>query len=548
MSLKSQPIPPVPEATAHSAKRAFPKGNIFVQMREVFGSLYTDDQFQQLYPADGQRAYAAWRLALVTIMQAAEGLTDRQAADAVRSRIDWKYALSLEIDDPGFDFSILSEFRARLVKNKAANLLLNAMLEQCVEQGLVKQHGKQRTDSVAICASTRQLNRLEMMGETMRNALETLAVAAPVWLRKFAPAEWLERYSARFEGYRLPKSKAKRNAMMKQIGADAQKLYETMRDDAALSYLCRLPALEVLRQVWLQRFWVDNDKVKAREPSGMPPRGDWICSPYDPEASYGRKRESSWVGYKTHITETCDDDMPRVITQVETGRAIERDRDALGRIQQDLVDKGLPPKQHLVDAGYTSVDQLIESEKERQIELIGPIGKDTRWQARDKDRYDVSRFHIDWVRKQAICPQGEQSRSWSVSTNKAGKQVVGIAFRKASCLLCETRAKCTTAERTGRRLQLRYPAERHERLQAARREEGAAAFKETYKRRSGIEGTISQMLRNTDMRQTRYIGMGKTHLQVVASAVATNILRVIRWLSGKPLAKSRVSRFAAMYA
>ena len=110
MSLQAQPIPSIPDLTAKIARRAFRKGNVYMQMRDVLGTFFTDDHFADLYPADGQPAYAPWRLALVSVMQFAENLTDRQAADAVRSRIDWKYALSLELTDEGFDFSVLYGF------------------------------------------------------------------------------------------------------------------------------------------------------------------------------------------------------------------------------------------------------------------------------------------------------------------------------------------------------------------------------------------------------------------------------------------------------
>src|SRR5271157_3992328 len=120
MSLQTQPIPPIPETTAKIARRVFRKGNVYMHMRDRLGTFFTDDQFVGLYPADGQPAYAPWRLALVSVMQFAENLSDRQAADAVRARIDWKYALSLELTDEGFDFSVLSEFRDRLLEHEAA--------------------------------------------------------------------------------------------------------------------------------------------------------------------------------------------------------------------------------------------------------------------------------------------------------------------------------------------------------------------------------------------------------------------------------------------
>src|SRR5438477_2107878 len=147
MSLKSLPIPPVPEETARVAHAAFPRGNVAMQVRDTLGAIYTDEAFADLFPTHGQPALAPWRLALVTVFQFLEGLTDRQAADAVRDRLAWKYALSLEVCDPGFDYSVLSEFRARLIQGHAEQRLLDLLLQRCQEQGWVKTGGRQRTDS-----------------------------------------------------------------------------------------------------------------------------------------------------------------------------------------------------------------------------------------------------------------------------------------------------------------------------------------------------------------------------------------------------------------
>ena len=204
MTLHSQYIPDVPEETARVAQAAFRKGNRYMQMRDELGTMYEDDQFADLYPNVGQLAASPWRLALVTVMQFAENLTDRQAADAVRSRIDWKYALSLELADEGFDFSVLSEFRTRLLSQGAEARLFEIMLAGFRDRGLLKARGKQRTDSTHILANVRELNRLEFVGETLRAALNELATVASEWLKAVVPTEWFNRYSRPFSDYRLP--------------------------------------------------------------------------------------------------------------------------------------------------------------------------------------------------------------------------------------------------------------------------------------------------------------------------------------------------------
>src|SRR5262245_3575434 len=210
MSLSPASTFDVPEHTAEIAHAAFPKGNRYMQMRDTLGTLYMNAHFADLYPPVGQPAEAPWRLALVTIMQFAENLTDRQAAEAVRGRLDWKYALGLDLTDAGFDFSVLSEFRTRLIAGGAEERLLTHTLALLIERGLLKGRGTQRTDSTHIVAAVRDLNRLELVGETLHHALNVLAQEAPAWVRVQVTAEWFLRYGQRFSDYQLPKGKHNR--------------------------------------------------------------------------------------------------------------------------------------------------------------------------------------------------------------------------------------------------------------------------------------------------------------------------------------------------
>jgi transposase len=218
MSLKPELVPPIPEETKRIAKDSFPKGNTYMRMRDELGTFYQDEQFASLFPPQGQPAESPWRLALICVMQFAENLSDRQAADAVRARIDWKYALSLKVTDSGFDFSVLSEFRTRLLDGGMEQELLDTMLTIFQEHGLLKQRGKQRTDSSHVLAAVRRLNRLESVGETLRATLNSLAVASPEWLAQIAHPDWFDRYGKRIEEYRLPKGKDARRELGEIIG------------------------------------------------------------------------------------------------------------------------------------------------------------------------------------------------------------------------------------------------------------------------------------------------------------------------------------------
>src|SRR5215217_9426269 len=255
MSLRlQQPIPPVPDDTARIARAAFPRGNPYVLLRNRLGPVFDDAGFADLYPQRGQPAYAPWRLALVTLMQFREGLSDRQAAEAVRGRIDWKYLLALDLPDAGFDFSVLCEFRARLLQHGATERLLARLLDAAREGGLLKAHGRQRTDSTHVLAAVRDLNRLELLAETRRAALNAIAGVAPDWLRTLAPPEWHARDDRRVEDMRLPKTKPKRDAYVAQVGTDGFRLLSAIDRAAAPPAIAALPAVAVLRRVWARHF------------------------------------------------------------------------------------------------------------------------------------------------------------------------------------------------------------------------------------------------------------------------------------------------------
>ncbi len=249
MSLNARAICPVPKETARIARAAYPKGNMYMQMRDVLGSIYTDEDFADLFPKEGQPAEAPWRLALVTVMQFVENLSDRQAADAVRGRIDWKYLLGLELTDAGFDASVLSEFRLRLVEHHAEERLLEKMLTLFGQKGWLKARGRQRTDSTHVLAKIRALNRVLCVWETMRAALNSLAVVAPDWLLAHSQQEWVDRYGPRSEDSRSPLGEAERLAFAEEIGQQGRELLDAVFDSTAPQWLRQIPSVEILRQV-----------------------------------------------------------------------------------------------------------------------------------------------------------------------------------------------------------------------------------------------------------------------------------------------------------
>src|SRR5205807_5296295 len=254
MSLKSLPIPPIPEETARVAHAVFARGNVAMQVRDTLGAIYTDEGFAGLLPTRGQPALAPWRLALVTVFQFMEGLPDRQAADAVRDRLAWKYALSLELTDAGFDHSVLSEFRSRLIEGNAEQRLLDLLLERCREGGWLKAGGRQRTDSTHVLAKIRALNRTLCVAQAMVYVLNVLSEVAPEWILAHVPAEWVELYGERLEHERLPKEEEERKQYANQVGADGWMLLDALQAPATPDWMKTLPAITTLRTIWEQQF------------------------------------------------------------------------------------------------------------------------------------------------------------------------------------------------------------------------------------------------------------------------------------------------------
>jgi transposase len=546
MSLQPCDTYRVPDETARVARAIFPDGNLVMRLHDQLGLLFEDRNFADLFPIQGQPAEAPLRLALVTLLQFMEGLTDRQAADAVRTRIDWKYLLCLELTDPGFDHTVLSEFRTRLLAHGAERRLFDAVLARAGNQGYVKAGGRQRSDSTHVLGAMHVLSRMEVAGETLRHALNVLATLAPDWLRSHVPQEWVERYDERPSEYRLPKGEAKRIAWAEQTGADGMALLSVLYDDAARADLRTLPAVEILRQVWLQNFMVIDGRVVWRDNDNAPPSGRYIGSPYDPDARYSVKRETRWTGYKVHLTETCDEDQPNLITNVETTTAAVSDDAVTERIHAELAKRQLVPSKHIADTGFVNSELFVSSRINYGIDLLGPTRNDNHWQAKAGAGFAARDFVIDWEQQTATCPQRKISSSWTPAVDRFKNQVIRIKFGKSDCRDYLVSAQCTRTSPPRRTITIR-PQAQHEALLAGRQREQTKDYKTEYATRAGVEGTIAQGVRSHAMRRSRYLGQPKTHLQHLLIAAAINVVRILRWLAGEPKATTQVPAFARLY-
>ena len=558
MSLTPMAIPPVPAETVRVARAAFPKGNLYLKLRERIGTIIHDEDFAPLFAKEGAPGLPPWRLALVTLLQFHENLSDRQAAEAVRARIDWKYVLSLELIDEGFDFSVLSEFRTRLVKGGAEELLLEKLLECCQALGLVKARGQQRTDSTHVVAAVRLMHRLELVAETLRATLNDLAVQAPDWVQAVAQADWYERYQRRIEPGRLPKGKEARNNYAKTVGEDGFYLLDMLAEPTTPPHLRELSSVKTLKVIWSQQY----ERPSVPKPSGkssgrrpvrwkdlteLPRAAEQLESPYDLDARYRTKRDTHWLGYLVHYTETCDRKKVWLITHVHTTPATVHDSQCTALIQEALSARQLTPREHIVDTAYIDAELLVKSTKDHHITLVGPARPKAGWQNKVAGAYGYEQFTVDWERKQVRCPQGKWSLPWHERRDPSRDPWFAAHFRKLDCAACPTRSLCTRSPHQARFFKL-LPREQHEALQKAREVHATEAGQKRYARRAGIEGTISQSVRSFGARRTRYRGLPKTHLQQVITAVAINIRRIVAWFDKIPKATTRTSHFAALAA
>jgi transposase len=545
MSLHPEPIGEVPVETARVARAAFPKGTVVTRLRDEFSALFEEEDFRALYPARGQPGLPPWRLALVTVFQFLEHLSDRQAADAVRARIDWKYALGLELTDPGFHFSVLAEFRARLVAGGAEHLLLDKMLERFKARGLVKARGKQRTDSTHVLAAVHDLHLLELVTETLRAALDDLAAVVPDWLRGVAQPIWFERYGHRVEDYRLPKRQEDREALALKVGADGFVLLDALDGQGAPAAAREVPMVATLRTVWRIHYAREQDgPPRWRAASELPPVGERLQSPYDPEAHYSTKRQMEWSGYKVHVTETCDPGAAHLVTHVMTCPAMQPDMASTADIHKRLADKRLLPAEHFVDSAYVDAALLVGSQRDHGISLQGPVRGVANQYAR-AEGYEQHRFAINWEREQVTCPQGKTSVTRRAGRDQVGAPRIQAMFSRTDCGACAARTLCTPAKQARRSVYF-HPRPEYEALNSARERMRNPAWKASYRVRAGIEGTLSQGVRAFGMRRSRYVGLAKTGLQQACTAAAMNVARIVNWLDKKPRAKTRATRFAAL--
>lgn len=533
MSLRPRSGEQVPSLTAQIARASNPDGTTAIWVRDRLDGLWRDEDFADWYPRDGRPGLSPAQLATVCVLQFLLNLSDRQAAEAVRCRIDFTYALAMEPDDPGFHHSVPADFRDRLTEGDRADRLLDLALARLKEAGLVRERTTQRTDSTHVLAAVRDLTRLELITETVRAALEEVAGTAGHLPDDLVDEDWGRRYG---RPVRLGKNPTKPRTRILATGNDAVRLLEHLYrhgTDRAFG-----PRVQALRQVVMQNYYRDAAgrllwRTDEDSGPGLPPSSRAIVSPYDTSARYARHGHIiSWKGFAAHLTETCAPDGPNVITDVATTAATTHDSKVLPGIHTRLRRRGLLPAEHLVDSGYTSLVHLEQAARDHQVTVSGPLRGNPTRQYRRNEGFARDDFHIDYDRRQVTCPQGQVSRGWHgpyPTSSPTAAPLIVARFTKGQCHPCPARTQCTTSSESARNVGF-PPRELRDLQLRVRTQQQTAEWKARYAVRSGVEGTVNEFAHGHGLRRCRYRGRNKAHLPPVLTAIAVNIER----LSGLP--------------
>ena len=529
MSLKIRGPRPLPSDVGQWGSRLLSADNPYRYVGDQIYPRLNEADFAFLYPAEGQPGESPVDLILVTAFQFMESLPDRAAAEAVRVRLDWKYALHLPLDDAGFNFSVLSEFRDRLLAHGAERLLFDQVVAWLKQAGLIKKRGRQRTDSLSVLTKVRDLSRLELVMETLRLAVRAIVRAAPDWARAQLPWSWEQQYGQRATEYQM--SDAQRSELEHSVGQDGFWLLDQLDASPTALGLRDLEAVHLLRRVWAQKFVREENEVVWRAGGSYDGHTE-IHTPHDPEARWSAKRGQGYVGYRLQVTDTDEDDCPHLLTDIALTPHTQADATALPEIQTRLSERQVQPGTHLADTAYFS-GANAQTSAQAGIDLLTPAPPDTSPQAHLPDGLTNDQFGFDWENRQVTCPGGHVSYRWHEQPGAAeGEVVVQAVFAREVCAACPLRPRCVVGDlkRDGRKVRRSstWPV-----LQAQRQRQHTPAFRQAYQRRAGVEGTLSVLVRQHGARWMRYLGTAKGHLQALFIGVAFNLKRVAAWLAGR---------------
>lgn len=449
---------------------------------------------------------------------------------------------------------MLSEFRQRLLDGGAEHRLLEKLFGECEELGLLKKRGRQRTDCTRVLAAVRRLSRLELLGETMRAALNEIATEAPEWLKRFAPLAWYERYGRRVEEHRLPRSKAKRKAYAREVGEDGFALLEAVERPDAPDGLGELPKVEVLRRVWEVHYTHVEEgpeqTLRLTTRKERPARAEEIESPYDPEAKLGYLssaggRTRTQAGYRVHFSETCDEGQPRLITTTDTTIAPAHEVRRIGPIHDTLAEKGLLPSEHLARLRLREFRLGCREPCRawRRGSSVRPCSGSS-WQSKNEEAFGTDDFEFDWAPWGGAVPRRQHERDVDADPEGRGKDHVRIRFAAEDCHTCPPKralhdgqdVRATTHDPTAEAVRGTSGSAARERWLPTPPRHLRGHYLAERSRRVGLRQTLVPR-RSQDTSATFSYGGGDQPPG-----------RLVGWFEDRPLAWARISHFAALMA
>ncbi len=560
MSLQENWNVAIPPDTAQVGRQILDEHDPYRLVGEQVNSFLTLADFAAFYDDLGRGGICPIILALVTVFQFLENIPDRVAAQWVRTRLDWKYALHLPLAAPGFHYADLCNFRQRLLAHHAERVIFERVLQWVRALGFLKRHGQQRTDSTHMLGGVERMSRLELAWETLRVTLRALQAAAPTWYAAVIPAAFAEVYAQRQSDWRLSKDEVP--AALQRAGQDGFWLLARLAQPPAAS-VRDLPEVAVLTTVWAQQFEQAAGRTVVRQP---PITGtEVVTNPHDPDARWSKKRRTEWVGYKLQVTETAEAAVPRppadspgpggenpppppppaapggsppvhFITDIDISAANAGDSEALPAIQARLIARDLQPIEQTVDQAYVSGPNLAHSQT-LGIELVGPAPEPP---GNKLAGYRQADFTVDWTAQTVTCPAGLTTTQWHAAPAPEAptdpqRQEITVRFG-AVCRLCPLRAACQPS-REGRVLVF---SAFHAELSARRAEQTTPKFKARLRRRAGIEGTLFGLVRAHGARRARYRGTAKVRLQALFIGAAANLKRLARALVARAQSQRQV--------
>ena len=513
--------------SSHTSPYSDPRTGRFVFFAEqIYPELeHLREQMEKMYCVDnGRPAEEPVEMMGATILQFMERLPDRHAAEACGYDLRWKLALHLTADKKAFHHTSLVKFRERLVAHGLENAGFEGVVDLLVEKGWIKKRSKQRLDSTHIIGLVSQMSRLECVRETIRLALQGLEKGVGQECPR-AWGSWWERYVESKVDYKS--SVEVFRLKMLHAGQDIQEIVAwigTLSEELQQGEQVRL-----LKRVFEENFEVvtGGQLLERRaQPAGA------VCNPHEPEAQWSKKstsKDTQWVGHKVQIAETVEDE-PRgngeptksLIVSMVTQAATESEKAGMEQTLQEQHEQGMEkPSELYVDGAYTSGQALKEAHEEGR-ELMGPAPASP-----DRGKvYPAEKFKVDLGNRQAVCPAGQISTQCSrLEEKETGKVSYRFEWGTVACQGCALRTECVSRGQTHRTVTV---GEHHMFLQGRRGEMQTEAFKQKMKRRNGIEGSVSELVRGYGLRKARYRGQGKVRLQNYMIGAACNVKRWFR--------------------